>query len=327
MDPKHVWDPEILETMTAVLDQRAQVPPVASNDFTTLRKNADEILGFLYSKQTDSPDVESDDHYTSTDDGYSLLMRWSHKEGSSSMSRTPAVVFCHGGAMIAGSTKLSSRTVARFVSLSSVPVLSVEYRLAPEYPHPAPTEDVYTALKWLHAHAAELNVDTGRIAIMGESADGGIAAGVALMARDRGLTPKLAAQVLTEPMLDDRTMSRHPHLEDFFIWRTTDNIAAWSALLGHDVSGNEAATKDVSPYAAPARARSLKDLPRTFLGIGTVDRFVDETLEYGVRLLKAGVTVEFHCRLGVPHAYEQVAPELDVSKRAEQDKVKFLSSV
>ena len=211
--------------------------------------------------------------------------------------------------------------VAELVSKTGVPVASVEYRLAPEHPHPTLVEDCYTGLTWFQTNAKELNVDSTRIAIMGESAGGGLAAAITLMARDRKFTPPLAKQILIYPMLDDRTTVPDTNIQPFAIYTYEENHANWKALLG-DAAG----TDDVSPYAAPARAKDLSNLPPAFIDVGQLDIFLYEDMEYANRLSQAGTDVEFHLRQGCPHGFDGLASTSAVSKRAVEDKLIAMTS-
>ena len=196
--------------------------------------------------------------------------------GTSRTARTPgpAVLYLHGGGMISGSVAIYDGPVSRYVSNSGVSMLAVDYRLAPEHPYPVPVEDCYAGLRWLAEHADELGVDPARIAVMGDSAGGGLAAAVALLARDRG-GPDLAAQILIYPMLDDRNTTPDPEIAPFAVWSYDDNITGWGALLGDAIGG-----PDVPAYAAPARATDLSDLPACYIEVGQLDIFRDEDLAY-----------------------------------------------
>jgi acetyl esterase/lipase len=200
-----------------------------------------------------------------------------------------------------------------------VPLLAVDYRLAPEHPHPGPVEDCYAGLAWLAEHAGELGVDPGRIALLGESAGGGLAAAAALLARDRGLA--VARQILIYPMLDDRTTAPDPALAPFALWTYDDNYTGWHALLG-DKTG----TADVPASAAPARAADLAGLPAAYIEVGELDIFRDEDIEYARRLAAAGVSVELHVHPGCPHGFELTAPDSAVARRARADRLRALAS-
>lgn len=211
----------------------------------------------------------------------------------------PAYLHVHGGGYISGNVQMDdARNRILAFELGCV-VVSVEYRLAPEHPHPAPVEDCYAALKWLHRNAAELGADANRIAIGGESAGGGLAASLGLLARDRGEVP-LIYQVLIYPMLDDRTGSvgqRHPYAGEF-VWTNEGNRFGWTSLLGYAPGG-----KDVPYHASPARAPSLKGLPPTFIAVGQLDLFVEENMEYARRLIHDGVPTELHLYPGAYHGF------------------------
>jgi acetyl esterase/lipase len=141
------------------------------------------------------------------------------------------VLYLHGGGMILGSVAIFDGPVSRYVAHTGVAMPSIEFRLAPEHPHPTPVEDAYAGLVWLAAHAEELGVDRNRIAVIGDSAGGGLAAGVSILNRDRG-GPALARQILLYPMLDDRNTNVDPHIAPFAGWSYDHNITGWNALLG-----------------------------------------------------------------------------------------------
>jgi acetyl esterase/lipase len=196
--------------------------------------------------------------------------------------------------------------------------LAVDYRRAPEHPYPAPVEDVYAALVWLADHAGELSLDASRLAVMGDSAGGGLAAGAVLLARDRR-GPPIAKQILVYPMLDDRNVTPVPELAPFATWTWEDNRTGWGAFLG------EIAGKDGVPqYAAPARATDLSKLPPTYLEVGQLDIFCDEGVAYAQRLLQARVPTELHVRPGLVHGFELFAPRADASRIATAERVRAL---
>jgi acetyl esterase/lipase len=196
-------------------------------------------------------------------------------------------------------------------------MLVVDYRVAPEFGHPTPLEDCYAALRWLVDHADELGVDASRLAVMGDSAGGGLAAGVGLLARDRG-GPAIAAQVLIYPMLDDRTRMAGDAGATLLTWSYDDNVTGWSALLGDDCADR---------YAAPARADDLVGLPPTYLDVGGLDIFASEDVAFAQRLIAAGVPVELHVFPGCPHAFDLLAPNAEVSQRVIAHRARFLAAL
>ena len=226
----------------------------------------------------------------------------------------PALLYMHGGGYISGSTASSW---PKFSGLQKIAqehdclVVSVDYRLAPETPFPGALEDSYAALKWLHANANSLGADPKRIAIMGESAGGGLAATLAIAARDRGEVP-ITFQLLIYPMLDDRTGSTRepaPHIGRF-IWSRQSNRFGWSSLLGMP-----AGSPNVPRGSVPARVADLRGLPPTYMGVGSVDLFVDEDIGYARRLVDAGVPTEFYLAPGAYHGFFFLAPDAVISKR------------
>ncbi len=230
-----------------------------------------------------------------------------------------ALLHIHGGGYVLGlaeSNDPDNRLLAR--ELGCV-VVSVNYRLAPETAHPGPVEDCYAALVWLATHADELGVDPARIGVKGESAGGGLAAGLALLARDRG-GPALAFQHLVYPMIDDRTAvtdDPHPYAGEY-VWTPASNRFGWASLLGVEPGG-----PDVSPYAAAARATDLTGLPPAFLAMGALDLFLDEDLDYARRLTRAGVPVELHVYAGAFHGFYS-APQASVTQQANRDGLEAL---
>jgi acetyl esterase/lipase len=183
-----------------------------------------------------------------------------------------------------------------------------------------PVEDSYAGLAWLASNARDLGVDPARIAVMGDSAGGGLAAGAALLARDRG-TP-VARQILIYPMLDDRTTVPDPALVPYAGWSYDDNYTGWHALLGDAIGG-----PGVPEAAAPARARDLAGLPPAYIEVGELDIFRDEAIEYARRLSAVGVSAELHVHPGCPHGFDRVAPAADVVRRSRADRIRVLTSL
>lgn len=220
----------------------------------------------------------------------------------------PALVWIHGGGFILGDAYQDEKSLVALVRELGIAVASVEYRLAPEHPFPAPADDCYAALRWAHANADDLGLDPDRLAVGGASAGAGLAASVALMAVDRGEVP-LAFQLLIYPMLDDRTAVRtdvdgtHHRL-----WSTASNVFGWSSYLGHAPGA-----ADTDPIAAPARCDDLSGLPSTWIGVGTCDLFHDEDKAYAKRLTAAGVPCQLHIAPGGYHAFDMVQAKANLS--------------
>jgi acetyl esterase/lipase len=311
-------DPEVEAILAPMAAAMAGVAVPAVGDVDTRRSQLEPMLGAAGEAQPMPSDVAMRDFEAVGADGATIPMRWYEKRGSAPGA---AVLYLHGGGMILGSISLFDGPVARYVSASGTPMLSVGYRRAPEHPFPAPQEDAYAGMVWLAEHAAELGVDPTRIAVMGDSAGGGLAAAVALLARDRG-GPAVSRQILLYAMLDDRNTTPDPELAPFVSWSYDDNITGWGALLGDAAGG-----PDVSPYAAPARVTDARGLPAAYIEVGQLDIFRDEDLAYAVLLGRAGVNVEFHLRPGVPHEFDAIAFQADVSQRAMADRIRVLAAL
>lgn len=309
------FDPEFAPLMAQRAEAMAAVPPVTTP--LELRAMADVGLGMLAESLPTMAGLGERAVAVTAVDGTELPAVWVSKDGHATGS---AAVYLHGGGMVCGSVATYLPFVRRYVERSGVPMLAVDYRLAPEHPHPTPVEDCFAALQWLHAHAGDLGVDPARIAVMGDSAGGGLAAGVALIARDRGVP--LARQILVFPMLDDRTTVPDPELVDFAGWTYENNEMGWRALLGPAIGGPE-----VSPYAAPARATDLTGLAPTYLDVGELDIFRDENVEYCRRLGLAGVSVELHVHPGVAHGFDMTLADARVTQRALADRCRTLMSL
>lgn len=223
-----------------------------------------------------------------------------------------AILHIHGGGMVMGSIKQMQAGPAAMAAVAGVPVVSVEYRLAPENPFPAPQEDCHSALAWLAGQAGALGFDAGRIVVAGESAGGGLAAALAIMARDLG-GPAIAGQLLTYPMLDHRTGGdacpyRNPTTGEF-IWTRASNRFGWRALQG-DYQADDARRG----WFSPSLAEDLRGLPPAYIATGSLDLFFDENLDYARRLVAAGVAVDLHSYAGAIHAFNAI-PDAALSQR------------
>jgi len=292
MGSRHLLDPEVVPLFTAM-------PSLELNEDT---------LGSVRAWMAENPvpapgapDVEVTEIMVPTrDKGPGVRVLVYRPTGSA--GPLPALLHCHGGGFVLGSPDTNAARNRYFAQSIQCLVVSVDYRLPPETPFPGPVEDCYDALCWLHNNATQLDVDANRIAIGGQSAGGGLAAALGLLSRDRGEVP-VAFQLLIYPMLDDRTGAQtevDPHLfAGEFGWTRDNNRFGWKSMLGVEPGGAE-----VSPYASPARAGSLSDLPPTFIGVGALDLFVEENILYANRLIRAGVPTELHVYPGAVHGFD-----------------------
>ncbi len=233
----------------------------------------------------------------------------------------PGILMIHGGGFVVGTIETEHLGGAMMAAHVGALVVSVEYRLAPEHAYPAALHDCYSALKFLHGEAPALGVDRERIAVVGTSAGGGLAAATALFARDRG-GPALCFQMLHIPELDDRLET--PSMREFVetpIWNRPLAEKSWQYYLG-DLSGSD----DVPAYAAPARATDLSGLPAAYVSTAENDPLRDEGILYALRLLQAGVSVELHQFPGTFHGSAMVVTA-EVSRRAQEESTRVLRHV
>jgi acetyl esterase/lipase len=223
----------------------------------------------------------------------------------------PALLHMHGGGFVSGFAGQFNPFLQAAAQNCGCLVVSVDYRLAPETHFPGSLEDNYTALRWLYKNSDELGVDRKRIAIGGESAGGTHATLLAMAARDRREIPILF-QLLIYPALDDRTGStRQPSsYTGQFVWNAGSNRFAWTSFLGVP-----AGSATVPAGAVPARVENLAGLPPAFIGVGALDLFVDEDVEYARRLINAGVPTELQVIPGAYHGFDVFVPDAAVSKR------------
>ncbi|MFG3046697.1 alpha/beta hydrolase [Streptomyces sp. NPDC048202] len=231
----------------------------------------------------------------------------------------PVLYYTHGGGMVVGNNRTGVELPLTWARELGAIVVSVEYRLAPEHPHPAPVEDVYAGLLWTAAHAGELGGDPERIVTAGTSAGGALTAALGLLLRDRE-GPRPLGQMLLCAMLDDRNDTPSTHqMAGIGVFDRTANETGWTALLGERRGG-----PDVSPYAAPARAEDLTGLPPTFMDTGSADTLRDEVVAFASRIWQCGGDAELHVWPGGFHSFTGFAPGAALSRSARVTQVDWL---
>jgi acetyl esterase/lipase len=212
----------------------------------------------------------------------------------------PGLVWMHGGGYVSGSAAMSTLRLEAIVAEVGCMALSVEYRLAPEVSYPGPLDDCFNVLAHVATNGDELGIDARRLVVGGVSAGGGLAAGIAMRARDHGIP--VVHQHLICPMLDDRGVTPSSRWVAP-TWTREMNVYGWRAYLG-ELHG----TAEVPAYAAPARAEDLSGLAPAYIHVGGFDIFLHENIDYASRLLAAGVPTELHVFPGAPHGFESLAP-------------------
>jgi acetyl esterase/lipase len=224
----------------------------------------------------------------------------------------PCLYSMHGGGYVLGTYDIDSLMFEDMCPRLGIVGVTVDYRLAPEAPYPGPLEDCYRGLRWTFEHADELGIDPARIGVTGVSAGGGLAAALALLARDRGEL-SVAFQLLDSPMIDDRQATHSSRRDDLLVWSRRSNEFGWRSYLGPLYGAD-----DVPYTAAPARAGDLSGLPPAFVSVGSIDGFLDEDVDYALRLNHAGVPCELHVYPGAPHGY-QIAFTAPVTTQSRRD--------
>ncbi|KAK0669181.1 Alpha/Beta hydrolase protein [Cercophora samala] len=323
-DQKLGLDPDYAK---AIAPYASYVPPVPK-DAESLRKQNDFMIDTvmsLFPCPARSRVTETELPYKSADGTELKLHRFDPPASSSIPSAgNPCVLYLHGGGFVSGSVTSFRKDIIRYAVETGLTFYAPAYRLSPEAPFPKPLEDAYAALEFLRDSAQEQRIDPKRIAVMGISAGGGLAAGLALKARDKKFEPAIKKLVLIYPMLDDRTRIGEEHpLNEHLTWTNKKNEIGWEAYLG-GAGARTVGSPDVSVYAAPARAEDVSGLPPTYLDIGGLDLFKDEVNAFGGKLLAGKVDVEFHLYPGVPHAWEWLGHECPVTQKAVQNRVSTL---
>ena len=236
--------------------------------------------------------------------------------------KTPLFFWIHGGGYVMGTAEQGDMFTLNAAQGLGCFAASVDYRLSPETSYPGPLEDCYQGLKYLHDNADALGIDRDKIIIGGVSAGGGLAAGLALLVRDRG-EMKICAQVLIYPMIDDTNVApAAADVPDTLVWSRAFNAFGWQSYLG-DLYGQE----DVPIYAAPARADDLSGLPPTYMPVGDLDLFLDENILYARKLTQAGVPTHFHIVPGAFHGFNGFVANAPVSQAINMETFAFVGKI
>lgn len=316
MISRYRLDPEIAAVLEPMAASAAEAPPIERGDWRALRERANTNLALLATLNPPvSGAVSVQPLQITVDDGTDIAARW-YKRGNERPGS--AVVYAHGGGMIAGNLDVYDAVVAEYVAATGVPFLSVDYRLAPEAQGPRPARDVFAAVQWLSDLASELGVEPNRIAVMGDSGGGGVAASAAIIARDLGVG--LARQILIYPMLDDRTLDAGA-VAPFLTWTSDMNFTGWSARLGEQFGAD-----GVLPASAPARLTNFRGLAPAYIEVGDLDIFRSESVSYAQQLAAADVPIELHVHPGAPHGFERFAPASQLAQRAMHDRKRAIRS-
>ena len=273
-------------------------------DLSARRAALDESLRALAAELPVNPHVETRNEVIAGADGEGSLRVRIYRPTDATGS-LPGILFIHGGGMVMGSLDSEHHTAVGLCDAIRAVVVSVDYRLAPEFPAPAAIEDCYAALLWMHRNAHQLGFDSDHVALYGGSAGGGLALATALTARDRD-THVISYVMALYPMIDDRNETESSHaVVDLGIWDRAGNIEAWAWYLGG---------LEPTQYSAPARATDLTGLPPMFIDIGDCDLFLDETRAFAEGVRRSGGDIEFIEYPGAYHASEVFAPEAALSR-------------
>lgn len=315
--PKVPYDPELATVLAAI----PSPPNFLAEHIPSLRdaQNAAASAELVLANEP----FTHEERTIPVTDGQITLSIFRPTNSASSRSGHPGIYYMHSGGVICGNRFTGVKGVLQWGRETGAVVVSVEYRLAPEHPFPTPLEDSYAGLKWVSAHAKELGINPDYLMVAGQSAGGGFAAAVSILSRDRN-GPKLRAQLLDCPMLDDRgvTNSSHQYINEG-TWSRGSNETAWDAYLGPNVRG----TNKVSHLAAPARAEDLSNLPQAFICVGSAEIFRDESVAYAQKLWAAGIQTELHVWPGGWHCFDMMVPENTVSKASIEARAAWVRNV
>ncbi len=294
------------------------ITPPARGDALALRAMID--AGSAGAAAPESHGVSVASYRVPMSDGAYIDVLWYSPDDAQNSEPGPVVVYLHGGGMIAGKPEHYDGLVRYYVQQSQASFAVPAYRLAPEHLGARIARDGLDTVIWLAERSDELGVDPARIAVMGDSGGGGVAAATAILARDNNI--ELARQILVYPMLDDRNTVPDHDFPPFASWDWDSNWTCWRAVLGGDHGG-----ANVSATVAPARLSDFTGLPPGYIEVGELDIFRDESISYAQRLHRAGISCELHVLPGVMHGHDRLSVEIDVSRRSLAERCRVLAAI
>lgn len=304
MDLRTLLDPELVEPLASI--ETATGGGFNLKDIPATRAMVDAMIAAVKAEVPPIAGVATEDTEVRGTAG-TVPVRIYRPTGA--RGPLPTLLWMHPGGYVIGSIELDDLMARQLAKDVQCAVISVEYRLAPEHPYPLPLEDCFTVLEWLGESAAEAGLDASRIAVGGASAGGGLAAGLALLARERG-GPQPCLQLLIYPAINDRNIEQaSAKVPENLFWSRENMLIGWRAYLN-----GKQASADVPAPAAAFRAKSLLGLPPAYIAIGALDMFVPDCLDYAARLIDARIATELHVYPGAFHAFDAFAPMARVSQ-------------
>jgi len=309
MDMRDRLDPELVGPLDGIMEATGGF---SLKDIPATRAMVAGMLEAMAAEAPPFPGVTTEDTQAHAN-GHAVDVRI-YKPGSLGAD-APALLWMHPGGYVIGSIGLDDLLCRQIAKDVGCVVVSVEYRLAPEHPYPAALDDCYTALQWLNADSARLGIDSQRIAVGGSSAGGGLAAALALRARDAGVAQP-CFQLLIYPAINDANVEQaSASVPENLFWSRENSLIGWRAYLEGRQGG-----RDVPAYAAAIRAQDLSGLPPAHIAVGALDMFVRDCTDYANALIGAGVATSLSVYPGAFHAFDAFAPDAAVSQRFVTDR-------